>query len=618
MAGEIVHAAGIVWNRCFEHGGNSLNFTRAQMESGLQRRRSRVALLLMMGVSLFASLWGVEVQAQTAPAAPQNVRIYYGTPTAPPVTISVSPASVTLAPGATVQFTATVSGTTNTAVSWTATGGTVTQTGTYTAGSTTGTYAVTATLTGGTISATAQVTIATGPSTIDINPGEDIQGKVNVATSGTVFKLKAGTHRLSAPVTLKDGMTIVGESGTIVSGARVLTGWVADGSDWKVIGQTQQIAPHPGAQCLDGYPRCRYPEDLFMDNTFLRHVDSRAALGPGKWFFDYQNDTIYMRDNPAGHIMETSVAPGAFTGNSSGVVIRSLVIEKFACNAQMAAIAGGNGSGWTVSDNDVRFNHGAAIDVGANAKVLNNKFHHNGQQGIHIGGAVKKGILLEGNEIAYNNQAGFNPGWEGGGSKFTLTDGLIVRNNWAHHNLGPGLWTDEDNINTTYEYNTAEDNFVPAGVTVSAAGIFHEISYSGVIRYNTVRRNGIGFDAWGWGAGIVVAASGGTGLEIYGNTVEDNKDGIMLIQQNRGSGLYGAHIVQNVDVHHNTVRMSEGWTGAVQDINDTAIFTSRNNRFHDNIYYLGALTRYFAWMNRDVTDSEWKGYGQDTSGTFNR
>jgi hypothetical protein len=60
------------------------------------------------------------------------------------VTITISPTSATLAPGATQQFTATVTGTPDTRVSWSASGGSVTQAGLFTAPATAGQYTVTA------------------------------------------------------------------------------------------------------------------------------------------------------------------------------------------------------------------------------------------------------------------------------------------------------------------------------------------------------------------------------------------------------------------------------------------------------------------------------------------
>src|SRR5262249_26997174 len=61
------------------------------------------------------------------------------------VSVSVSPASATLLTGGTQQFTATVTNAANTSVTWTATGGTVTSAGLFTAGQTSGSFQVKAT-----------------------------------------------------------------------------------------------------------------------------------------------------------------------------------------------------------------------------------------------------------------------------------------------------------------------------------------------------------------------------------------------------------------------------------------------------------------------------------------
>ncbi len=68
-----------------------------------------------------------------------------GIPGVPGVVVRLSPAMASLAPGATQQFAATVDGTTNGEVSWTATGGTITATGLYTAPAAGGGYTVRAT-----------------------------------------------------------------------------------------------------------------------------------------------------------------------------------------------------------------------------------------------------------------------------------------------------------------------------------------------------------------------------------------------------------------------------------------------------------------------------------------
>ena len=177
----------------------------------------------------------------------------------------------------------------------------------------------------------------------------------------------------------------------------------------------------------------------------------------------------------------------------------------------------------------------------------------------------------------------------------------MVRNNYSHHNVGPGLWTDIDNINTLYEGTRVTNN---VGI-----GIFHEISYDAVIRNNYIEGNGFGHSAWLWGAGIVVAAS--PNVEIYGNEVINNGDGIAGIQQNRSDApsSFGPQDVVNMYVHDNKITMTEGQTGLVQDIGDNGVFTNRNNRFVNNEYTLHGDGRQFEWNNGARTLQEWNSLG---------
>ncbi len=77
------------------------------------------------------------------------------------VSVSVSPASAALVTGGRQQFTATVSGTSNTSVTWTATAGTISSAGLYTAPATAGSYTATATSVADTTkSASASISVA--------------------------------------------------------------------------------------------------------------------------------------------------------------------------------------------------------------------------------------------------------------------------------------------------------------------------------------------------------------------------------------------------------------------------------------------------------------------------
>ena len=124
-----------------------------------------------------------------------------------------------------------------------------------------------------------------------------------------------------------------------------------------------------------------------------------------------------------------------------------------------------------ISNNEARLNHALGILVGPSARVLNNNAHHNGQLGIGVPATTS---LWRATKSPTTTWLTSESELGGGGAKLSQTDRLTVRAIFSHHNVGPGLWTDTDNINTLYENNTVEDN--------TSMGILHEISYAAVIR----------------------------------------------------------------------------------------------------------------------------------------
>ena len=96
-----------------------------------------------------------------------------------PVNVTISPTSATVTTGGTQQFTATVQNTSNTAVTWLATGGTISAGGLYTAPGTAGTYSVTATSVADTSkSASATVTVTAAGS----SPNLTVDGALTYQT----------------------------------------------------------------------------------------------------------------------------------------------------------------------------------------------------------------------------------------------------------------------------------------------------------------------------------------------------------------------------------------------------------------------------------------------------
>jgi hypothetical protein len=121
------------------------------------------------------------------------------------VSVTVSPTSTSLQTGQQTQFTATVSGTTNTAVTWTTSGGTVTTGGLYTAPTTAGTYTVTATSAADstrsssaivTVSQSTQVSISVSPGTASLQGGGQQQFTAIVSgtsNTGVTWSASGGT-----------------------------------------------------------------------------------------------------------------------------------------------------------------------------------------------------------------------------------------------------------------------------------------------------------------------------------------------------------------------------------------------------------------------------------------
>lgn len=306
----------------------------------------------------------------------------------------------------------------------------------------------------------------------------------------------------------------------------------------------------------------------------------------------------------------------------NSVTLRNFSITRYTPPAQNGAVWGGNdaansGSGWVLDSMDVSYNKNLGVRVGNRMQVFRSIVSNNGT--INIGG-VGNGVLIDGSSFNDGNAGCVNdPGFESGGSKFAATDSLVVRNSTFHRSCGPGLWLDINNINYVLEGNRADSN--------TREGIVVEISYKGVIRNNSARFNGRGDSyraaGWCWNAGIGVHAS--PDVEVYGNTVEANHNGIVGVQQARGAAYgdpaekYGPYVIKNLYVHDNLIKQTtvvpSGWEDAAAGIcQDRAIdvfSAAANNRFRNNTYIIGPTRpRPYAWANGWRTPAEWAAYGQ--------
>jgi Right handed beta helix region len=441
---------------------------------------------------------------------------------------------------------------------------------------------------------------------IRLEPGSDPQAQLQRQPEGASFCFSAGVYRLVRPLTPKDQQRLVGEPGAILSGARVVTKWTQVNRAWRAEGYLP-AEPFDHGQCIDNYRGCRYAEAVFHDSRQLWRVDTLDDLAPGRFFQDYDSNTIWIADDPRERTVEVARTEAAVTGESEAVLINGFIIEKFANPAQRGAVHA-MGPDWRIENNEVRLNHGHGVFSGsAGGQVIRNHLHHNGQLGL---GGDRDGQLVTRNEIDHNNTAGFDILWEAGGMKWFDSSGLTVSDNYVHHNEGPGLWTDINNIDTTYERNNIRDN--------TSHGIHHEISYEAVIRNNRIIGNGGAEPRSGWGdAGIRIAAS--RNVEIYGNVLVNNINGIMLVQQQRtdSPSRHGPHELDTINVHHNDISMANNVTGMIDDTGDYSLY-HRNIRFSNNTYRLpNEDGEFFAWAGDYVNQMTWtQEYGHDTRGVF--
>jgi hypothetical protein len=300
------------------------------------------------------------------------------------------------------------------------------------------------------------------------------------------------------------------------------------------------------------------------------------------------------------------------TSKPRDVVIQGLIIQNYATYTEShAVIQGDNAINWIVEANEIRNNKRTAIRAGDGMKILRNKIHHNGMSG--LGGYRADNVLIDGNEISYNNttNATYTPSLSRiAGMKFLQGTNLTVRNNYVHHNQSKGIWTDHMYPTTLIEGNRVSYN--------KDCGIWHEAGYAAIIRNNITEYNGAAGSGYLANSGIQMSNS--PNVQIYGNTVSYNGNGIGIMYSAGYSttGPYGTLIVQNLSVHDNVVRMTKGRTGLVTTTTDMTIYTSRNNKFTNNTYYLGTNSQYFTWKKVNMTESQWKAIPQDATGKFYR
>lgn len=454
--------------------------------------------------------------------------------------------------------------------------------------------------------------------------GGDIAAAISSTPENGTICIAEGKYRIATSLKPKNGQTLqgVGQGQTILNGAKAVSGWSRSGSFWVATGFLPS-AP----DTFEETTRCRtigctYAQDVWRDGGFLERVTAKASLAPGKFYEDFPNNKIWIADDPGGHLIEQNYVKRLIEGSSNNVKVKSMTVEMTTNAAQEGVIHCGSTSsatsGWVISDVEVHKGHGTGVQC-YSYTLSGSHIHHNGQMGVGGGG---DGILIQGNEINNNNTRNYEPGWEGGGSKWAwdTKDGRVLDND-VHDNDGSGLWCDINCWNWEFAGNVVRNN-------TAQSGIFYEISGKCSIHDNQLIGNGGQGAINGFYEHSDILVSASPKCEVYNNT-SSSVVGIGGLQQRRGdtctfrgSANYpdgtpvcpnGNHTLSDLNVHDNHVTPTKDSAiaaGISQDIGDMAVFNSRNNRFVNNHYTLRS-GNVFTWNNTYMSYDQWKAQGQN-------
>ena len=452
----------------------------------------------------------------------------------------------------------------------------------------------------------------TGPSTakpcngVAIPVGTDPQTVIDAAPKSSVFCFAKGVHRISKAIRPRTGDTLGGGAGVVLTGSVRLTGWKRAGDAWVVRGVLPAAYPLRG-QCEDNKVKpCQLGEQVFFDGKHLTRVMSLNQLTPGTFFGDYEANAVYVGDDPDGREVELSRTQTAIEKSADDVTVTGLTIEHFASRPQGGALQVGRG--WKVNANEVRWNHAVGIMVieGDGAEVSRNTVADNGQLG--IGQYKSAGVRITANLVTRNNTDGFwIADWESGGIKSTRSSGEVSGNDIVA-NRGIGMWSDIAEYDRRITGNRIRDN--------AADGIRYEISYQAVIDQNVVENNGFGT---GRGSGGTLWDGGGinvntsSDVQVRGNLVKANRNGISLQSRTRGDGPRGTYVLSNVLIEGNLVVLSAtASTGVVE--NKGSPTKPGAITFRRNSYQIAGAPDRFAYRGKPMTWDQWQqsGFDQDS------
>jgi hypothetical protein len=411
--------------------------------------------------------------------------------------------------------------------------------------------------------------VAALASPINVKPSDNIAQIVAAAPAGSSFLFSPGTYRmLQVKPKTGDSFSGPGTGTALLDGSEAVTfSAAADSSGlWEA---TIGAMPLDSGRCDSLHPLCHYTRELFVGSKLLMPVSSVDQLTSSTWFYNATTGTATLSFNPGAGKAYMGTAICAFCSLANDVTVNKFIVQRYASPSQSGAIGYiVGGTHWVVTNVEGRYNHGGAVQVGANSTVEGCYLHNNGQKGLGGSGA---NLVIENNQLSYNNYDGFDGGWEAGGAKFGHLDSAEIINNYVHNNVGSGLWDDVGGIYVHYKGNRVINN--------TGSGIQHEVGYNAIIEDNIVNLNGTAPRISLWDGQISVQNSSHTVVQNNSIVVAaDYGSGLVIINQDRGDAVGAYNTIVNNEITFQGTSGANGIMGTAS--------TGVGNEINYNTYHI--------------------------------
>lgn len=372
----------------------------------------------------------------------------------------------------------------------------------------------------------------TGSETL-IAVGDSWSSKIAAGSTGTVFRVQTGTHRVAGGLRPKNGQQFIGEAGAIVTGFTNVgtTGWTNTSGTIYSKSNGAWPASHdggvgPGAFSA-GWTESHWSEDLVVDGVPYQRV-SGTTPAAGQWAYTGgAGGTIYINTggNPSAKTsIECSFYQGAvdFMSTQSGqgerVVLKNLTITGYPSSNQNAAIMtldGGGGiggstsypmlnvangydylgtvpegtstsstlGGWLIDHCKIAYCHSVGIYAGPGTRVQDCLIDYCGQVGIKAAGRNAQYLRCV---VDHSNWTHYDTFVEAGGFKGWNVCNLLIADCEIRNSIGSGAWIDYVWPGNVITYNYFHDNTSSAVAVEMSEGA--EVSYNKIIGNCTSHR----------------------------------------------------------------------------------------------------------------------------------